>query len=72
MAIDPKAGRVEGGWIYKYVSVGKLKSILNDLPDDSEVIPNRVGNLSVVVGSVKDGWTWRGYIDFAEETMIWD
>lgn len=69
MATDIKAGTVHGwNWIYKYITVSKLKSILDTLPDDSELVPNSVGNLSVY-DKIEGGFMIRGYIDISEEEL---
>lgn len=47
----------------RWLTVGQLKQILDQLGDDDIVVPNRVGNLSVCDN---EGRT-LGYIDFQEE-----
>ena len=65
MAVETNV-EVTGAWLYKYMSVKKLKSILKKLPKDADIVPNRVGNLSVYIID-GDELTAEGYINFASE-----
>jgi hypothetical protein len=56
---------VESGFLYRYMSVKQLKDILNTLPDEAIVIPNRVGNLTVEHNEQP-----IGYIDFNGEGFV--
>lgn len=52
---------------YKTITIGKLKALLAELPDDWEIWANQVKNLSV-----GNGTTWKGYIDIAQEVFVQD
>jgi hypothetical protein len=45
----------------KWLTAGRLKALLGELPDDCRIVPNRVGNLAIVSA---DGETFEGFIDF--------
>lgn len=64
MAINLKHVTNDGkGWHERWMTVGKMKEILSTLPDDWEIEPNHVGNLSLCT----DKGEFKGYIDFPEE-----
>ena len=46
----------------KWITVGKLKSILNEMDDDLELLPNAMGNLNVCTKS-----EYKGFIDISTE-----
>lgn len=64
--VDKGMARVTGGWLEKYMTVGKLREILETLPAEYEIEPNQVGNLSVYAGPGK----FIGYVDFASEEFM--
>lgn len=61
MAINIR-NSVDAGFLEKWISVEKLKSILSELQDGDLLYPNQVGNLSVI----RDGKE-IGYIDISIE-----
>ena len=62
MGINTKHS-VQAEFFERYITVGKLKNILNQLEDDWEILPNGVGNLSVFTTKSEP----KGFIDIAEE-----
>jgi len=56
---------VTGGWLAKGISVGKLRKLLSELPGDFDVMPNRVGNLSIINVAGEQ----VGYLDIGEEMV---
>lgn len=69
MAIDKNGGIVSGRWIYKYITVGKLKEILDKLPDNSEIVVNTVGNLLIYRLAHDEAFDMFGFIDLATEEL---
>jgi hypothetical protein len=47
---------------YKYLTAERLIGLLTSIPGDSQVIPNRVGNLLVLTA---DGREDVGFVDFS-------
>ena len=58
--LDPTSS-IEAGFLRRWMTVGKMKSLLAQLHDSAILAPNKVGNLSIV---------GKGYIDFADETVV--
>lgn len=51
---------------WKYISINKLKELLNELPENTLYItPNRVGNLTLINEDLK----YIGYIDINNEKI---
>lgn len=50
----------------KVMTVSRLKTLLDSLPDSLAVCPNTVGNLMIMDGTSGER---LGYIDFANETV---
>jgi len=57
---------VDAKFICKWITVGKLKKLLEDLDDRLELHSNRVGNLSIIDPVDR---TTHGYVDIAEEVI---
>jgi hypothetical protein len=53
---------------FRCVTVQHLKELLSQIPDHFELIPNRVGNLSIVDPAFL---TFVGIIDFKEGVIEW-
>jgi len=64
MAIDINT-LVEAGFFLRWMTVKRLREILEQLDDNNIVIPNRVGNLAVT----NDKDQMVGYIDFPGESF---
>jgi hypothetical protein len=64
MAIDTSR-EVEAGFFTRWMTVDKLRKALEQLQDTDEILPDKVGNLSVP----RDGEV-IGYIDFQEEEFV--
>lgn len=60
----------------KWLSVGKLKAILSNLPDNYELQVNAMGNILVEgkeVGIGEEEFSfYAGYIDFSTEEFVTD
>lgn len=54
---------VDARFFHRWLTVSQLKEILDGLKDDDKLLPNRVGNLSVV----RESGEQVGYIDFQAE-----
>lgn len=55
---------VDAHFFKRWMTVARMRSILSQLPDDANLIPNRAGNLSVSQNGECLGW-----IDFNEERL---
>jgi len=53
---------------FRCVTVQNLKELLGEIPDYFELVPNRVGNLSIVDPAFL---TFVGIIDFKEGVIEW-
>jgi hypothetical protein len=67
-------GPGERGYAYrKWISVGKLREILKDLPDDWTLEADRMNDLSVwqlnAAGTERE--TFRGFVDMGAEEWEW-
>lgn len=56
---------ITAGFLRRWMTVKKLKSLLAQLDDDMTVEPNQVGNLAIIS---PDG-EYVGYVDFNEESV---
>lgn len=45
--LDKEYVHLNGSWLRKHITVGKLKELLKDLDDNLLVYPNSVGDLSI-------------------------
>ena len=66
MAIDT-TNSITAGFFARWMTVGKMKKILDELRDDDILSPNRVGNLSITRNAEQ-----IGYIDFFNEEVDLD
>jgi len=48
----------------KYLTVKQLKEVLEQIPEDYLILPNRVGNLAVYKGSKLEEAEFAGYVSF--------
>jgi hypothetical protein len=58
---------ITGSWFAKYINTDKLISILSNLPKDTEVACNKVGNLNVYEKDSVGDWYQTGWINLADE-----
>lgn len=56
---------IVNGDVYKWISAQSLKSILNSLPQDVDVVVNTIGNLNIYQANL-----WLGYIDISIEQFV--
>jgi len=64
MAIDTSC-EVQAAFFKRWMTVGRMREILEEIESDAELYPNRVGNLAV-----KRGYESIGYIDFYSEMFV--
>ena len=57
---------VQAVFFRRWLTVAQMKEILSQLYDDDIIVPNRVGNLSVIRDAER---RMIGYIDFNEEAF---
>ena len=69
MAINTHS-EIKAEFFERWMTVKKLKEILKDMPDEWEIAPNKVGNLSVYSSKEFIYSTFKGYIDFNEEIFV--
>jgi hypothetical protein len=56
---------ITAGFLERWTTVKRMKEILSALPDDAELLPNRVGNLNVYTPPPES--KWLGFIDINTE-----
>ena len=49
----------------KWITVGRLKSILNEMDDELELLPNGMGNLNIYTPQSE----YKGFIDISTEML---
>lgn len=58
---------VNASFLLRSIAVDKLMAVLKGLPADAELLPNKVGNLSIFLNDKE-----IGFVDLVEEKIKWE